>query len=138
MCEKDTSSAEKFTFSSFMEKSLRSLLYNNSNNALNPTTLQYEINSQNNTKFERNTHYVLISATTLMVGGLIVPALFSDSYFSMKKEVWRSQISWLFLIHYEYSECQKIGFSQWFLLIKKLRTDSAPPFPLAKSRALHH
>ena len=32
---------------------------------------------------------------TLMVGeGLIVPALFSDIYFSMKKGVWRSKILW--------------------------------------------
>ena len=43
-----------------------------------------------------------------MVGkGFKVPALFSGGYFSMKKGVWRSQISWLFLIHYEISENQK-------------------------------
>ena len=36
--------------------------------------------------------------------GLNQSALFSDGYFSIKKGVWRSQISWPFLIHYELSE----------------------------------
>ena len=45
-------------------------------------------------------------------------ALFSDGYFYMKKGVWRSKISWLFLIHYELSENQKkIVFSQCFGVI---------------------
>ena len=43
-------------------------------------------------------------------GGLNQPALFSDGYFSMKKGVWRPQISWLFLIHYELSEKQIMFF----------------------------
>ena len=42
--------------------------------------------------------------------GNSVPTLFSDGYFSMKKGVLRSEISWLFLIHYKLSE-NKIGFS---------------------------
>ena len=40
-------------------------------------------------------------------GGWII-ALFPEGYFSMKKGVWRCQISWLFLIHYV--GC--VGFSQ--------------------------
>ena len=48
-------------------------------------------------------------------GGLNQPALFSDGYFSMKKGVWRSKISWLFLIHYELSENQKKFF--WFFTV---------------------
>jgi len=40
-------------------------------------------------------------------GGLNQPALFSNVHFSMKKGFWRSQISWLFLIHYELLENQK-------------------------------
>ena len=51
----------------------------------------------------------------IWVGGLNQPALFSDGYFSMKKGVWRSQISWLFLIHYELSEKQKKIF--WFFTV---------------------
>ena len=52
-------------------------------------------------------------------GGLNQPALFSNVHFSMKKGVWRSKISWLFLIHYELSENQKkkFGFSQCFEVI---------------------
>ena len=53
--------------------------------------------------------------TLLGLGGLKQPVLFSDGYFSMKKGVWRSQISWLFLIHYELSENQKIFF--WFFTV---------------------
>ena len=62
-------------------------------------------------------------------GGLNQPALFSDGYFSMKKGVWRSQISWLFLIHYELSEKQKkiFGFSQCFGVIQP------PPPPLSSN-----
>ena len=33
---------------------------------------------------------VPIESLTLMLGGLIVPALFSDGYFSLDKGVWRS------------------------------------------------
>ena len=33
---------------------------------------------------------VPIESLTLMLGGLIVPALFSDGYFSLNKGVWRS------------------------------------------------
>ena len=47
--------------------------------------------------------------------GLNQSALFSDGYFSIKKGVWRSQISWLFLIHYELSEKQKKFF--WFFTV---------------------
>ena len=47
-------------------------------------------------------------------GGLNQPALFSDGYFFMKKEVWRSKISWIFLIHYELSEKQK---KFWFFTV---------------------
>ena len=47
--------------------------------------------------------------------GLNQPALFSNGYFSMKKGVWRSKISWLFLIHYELSENQKKFF--WFFTV---------------------
>ena len=48
-------------------------------------------------------------------GGLNQPALFSTVHFSKKKGVWRSQISWLFLIHYELSENQKKIF--WFFTV---------------------
>ena len=48
-----------------------------------------------------------------------MPALFSESYFSMKKGVWRFEISWLFLIHYKLWENQNFffGFSQCFGVI---------------------
>ena len=48
-------------------------------------------------------------------GGLNQPALFSNVHFSMKKGFWRSQISWLFLIHYELSDNQKKIF--WFFTV---------------------
>ena len=51
----------------------------------------------------------------IRAGGLNQPALFSDSYFFMKKGVWRSKILWLFLIHYELSENQKKFF--WFFTV---------------------
>ena len=43
--------------------------------------------------------------------GHTVPAVFSDGYFTMEKGVLRSEISWLFLIHYELSEIQKNVFT---------------------------
>ena len=49
------------------------------------------------------------SCLTLMVGGLLVPALFSGSYFSMSNGVWRYQISWLFQIHYELGDLEGAG-----------------------------
>ena len=47
----------------------------------------------------------------------------------MKKGVFRSQISTLFLINYELLENQKknLCFSQCFEVIYKVRADSAPP-----------
>ena len=42
-------------------------------------------------------------------------ALFLEGYFSQKKCVWRSKISWLFLIHYELSENQMNFF--WFFMV---------------------
>ena len=47
--------------------------------------------------------------------GLYQPAFFSNVHFSKKKGVWRSKISWLFLIHYELSENQKKIF--WFFTV---------------------
>ena len=44
---------------------------------------------------------------TLLIGGFNVPALFSEGNFCMKKRVWRSKISWLFLIHYKLSKNQE-------------------------------
>ena len=51
--------------------------------------------------------------------------IFSDSYFFLKKWVWRSQISWLFLINYELSENQKIFF--WFFTVFLGDLEGAPP-----------
>ena len=49
-----------------------------------------------------------------MVGELIVPPLFSGGYFSIKTEIWRSEISWLILIvYYKLSEIQK----KWFFTV---------------------
>ena len=59
-------------------------------------------------------HHVLINPIGAG-GGLNQPALFSNVHFSMKKGFWRSQISWLFLIHYELSENQKKNF--WFFTV---------------------
>ena len=39
-------------------------------------------------------------------GGVDCAQTFLDGYFSMKKGVWKSQISWLFLIPYEIWENQ--------------------------------
>ena len=75
-------------------------------------------------------------------GGHIVPALFLDGYFSQKKWVWRSKISWLFLIHYELSENQKIFF--WFFTVILGDLEGAgtmcPPPPTLKlhPEALHY
>ena len=57
------------------------------------------------------------------VGGLIVPALFSECKFSLKG-VRRSKISWLFLIHYELLY-EKFFFSQLFGVIWKVGAQSA-------------
>ena len=64
-----------------------------------------------------------------------VPALFSDGYFSMKKGVWRSKISWLFLIHYELSENQKIFFLVFHSVLRWSRRCGLiqPPPPLSSN-----
>ena len=49
----------------------------------------------------------------------------------MKKGVWRTQISWLFLIHYELSENQKYFFG--FFTVFWCDLEGAPPHPQAKS-----
>ena len=46
--------------------------------------------------------------------GLNQLALFSDGYFSMKKGVWKSKISWLFPIHLKLSGNQK---KIWFFTV---------------------
>ena len=48
-----------------------------------------------------------VPLTLIGWGGSNLPTLFSDGYFSMRKGVWRSQNSWLFLIHYELLENPK-------------------------------
>ena len=45
----------------------------------------------------------------LMVGGLILPALFSNGYFSLKKWVWSFQNGLTFPIHYKLLENQKVS-----------------------------
>ena len=61
-------------------------------------------------KVNYSTNYSLWVNPIRAGGGLNHPALFSDGYFSIRKGVWRSKISWLFLIHYELSEIQKKMF----------------------------
>ena len=58
-----------------------------------------------------------IRVNPIRAGGLNQPALYSDGYFSMKKGVWRSKISWLFLIHYNLSENQKKLFCFFTVLL---------------------
>ena len=53
------------------------------------------------------------SLTLTVRGRPNVSALFSEGNFSKKKGVWRSEISWLFLIYYELSENQK----NWFFIV---------------------
>ena len=45
-----------------------------------------------------------------------MPALFSDDLFSLNKGVWRSEISWLFLIHFILSENKKMFFKVFIIL----------------------
>ena len=67
--------------------------------------------------------------TLLGWGGLNQPALFSNVHFSMKKGVWRSQISRLFLVHFELSKIKKKVFG-W-----SRRCGPTPPHSQGRSRS---
>ena len=79
---------------------------------------------------------IYLEGLTLMEWGAYHALTFG--YFSQKKWVWRSQISWLFLIHYELSENQKKIF--WFFTVilgdlEGAGTMCPPPYTQATSRS---
>ena len=55
-----------------------------------------------------------LSLNPIGAWGTNIPVLLSEGYFTMKKGVWRSKISWLFLLQYKLLENKKMGFSKGF------------------------
>ena len=57
----------------------------------------------------------LFEYLTLMLRTVFCARIFSDGYFSMKKGIWRYQIFWLFLIHFQNGVSENLEAPPYYL-----------------------